>query len=146
MAGVSNMAADPENSRILYAALWKPFDFRAGPPDSSAQDSWIYKSTDQGSTWKPVAEDGLPATPRGRVGLAVAPGTKGQRIFAIMEPGLFRSDDGGAHWRQITKDPRITGNIYICHVYVDPEKSRHGFRHANHHLPLHRWRPEFHRL
>ena len=121
MAGVSNMTADPDNPRILYAALWKPFDFRAGPPDSHAQDSWIYKSTDEGATWKPVAEDGLPSTPRGRVGLAVAPGTKGQRIFAIMEPGLFRSDDGGAHWRQITKDPRITGNLYICRVYVDPK-------------------------
>src|SRR5271169_3271815 len=121
MAGVSNMTADPDNPRILYAALWKPFDFRAGPPDSQKQDSWIYKSTDQGSTWKPVSEDGLPNTPRGRVGLAVAPGSKGQRLFAIMEPGLFRSDGGGAHWRQITKDPRITGNLYICRVYVDPK-------------------------
>src|SRR3984957_8763576 len=120
-AGVSNMAADPDNPRILYSALWKPFDFRAGPPETPAQDSWIYKSTDEGASWKPVSEDGLPAAPRGRVGLAVAPGTKGQRIFAIMEPGLFRSDDGGAHWRQITKDPRITGNLYICRVYVDPK-------------------------
>lgn len=121
MAGVSNMTADPDNPHILYAALWKPFDFRTGPPTTPGQDSWIYKSTDEGATWKPVSEDGLPSTPRGRVGLAVAPGTKGQRIFAIMEPGLFRSDDGGAHWRQITKDPRITGNIYICRVYVDPK-------------------------
>jgi photosystem II stability/assembly factor-like uncharacterized protein len=121
MAGVSNMAADPDNPRILYAALWKPFDFRTGPPETPGQDSWIYKSTDEGATWKPVSEDGLPSTPRGRVGLAVAPGTKGQRVFAIMDPGLFRSDDGGAHWRQITKDPRITGNIYICRVYVDPK-------------------------
>jgi photosystem II stability/assembly factor-like uncharacterized protein len=121
MAGVSNLTADPDNPRILYAALWKPFDFRTGPPDSEKQDSWIYKSTDEGATWKPVSEDGLPSTPRGRVGLAVAPSTKGQRIFAIMEPGLFRSDDGGAHWRPITKDPRITGNLYICRVYVDPK-------------------------
>src|SRR5580658_96809 len=121
MAGVSNMAADPDNPRILYAALWKPFDFRTGPPETPTQDSWIYKSTDEGASWKPVSEDGLPSTPRGRVGLAVAPGTKGQRIFAIMEPGLFRSDDGGAHWRQVTKDPRVTGNLYICRVYVDPK-------------------------
>jgi photosystem II stability/assembly factor-like uncharacterized protein len=121
MAGVSNMAADPNNPRILYAALWKPFDFRTGPPDARTQDSWIFKSTDEGSTWKPVSESGLPSQPRGRVGFAVAPGTKGQRVFAIMDPGLYRSDDGGASWRQITKDPRITGNLYICRVYVDPK-------------------------
>jgi photosystem II stability/assembly factor-like uncharacterized protein len=121
LAGVSNMTADPNNPRILYAALWKPFDFRLGPPDARTQDSWIYKSTDEGSTWKPVSETGLPSDPRGRVGLAVAPGTKGQRVFAIMDPGLYRSDDGGANWRQITKDPRITGNLYICRVYLDPK-------------------------
>ena len=121
MAGVSNMTADPNNPRILYAALWKPFDFRTGPPEAKTQDSWIYKSTDEGSTWKPVSDSGLPTEPRGRVGLAVAPGTKGQRVFAIMDPGLYRSDDGGANWRQITKDPRITGNLYICRVYVDPK-------------------------
>ena len=120
LAGVSNMAADPDNPKILYAGMWKPFDFRQGPPEKPEQDSWIYKSTDQGSTWKPVSETGLPTDPRGRQGLAVAPGTKGQRVFAIMDEGLFRSDDGGVSWRQITKDPRIDGNLYICRVYVDP--------------------------
>jgi photosystem II stability/assembly factor-like uncharacterized protein len=123
MAGVSNMAADPNDPRILYAALWTPFDFRSGPPEGRSQDSWIYKSTDEGASWRPVSESGLPTEPRGRVGLAVAPGTKGQRVFAIMEPGLFRSDDGGATWRQITKDPRINGNLYICRVYVDPNNA-----------------------
>ncbi|MGA8555802.1 MAG: hypothetical protein WB630_15420 [Candidatus Acidiferrales bacterium] len=123
MAGVSNMAADPNDPRILYAALWTPFDFRSGPPEGRKQDSWIYKSTDEGATWKPVSDSGLPLEPHGRVGLAVAPGTKGQRVFAIMEPGLFRSDDGGATWRQITKDPRINGNLYICRVYVDPNNA-----------------------
>jgi photosystem II stability/assembly factor-like uncharacterized protein len=123
LAGVSNMAADPDDPRILYAGMWKPFDFHEGPPEKPEQSSWIYKSTDEGSTWKIVSETGLPSEPRDRIGLAVAPGTKGQRVFAIMDPGLFRSDDGGASWRQITKDPRITGNLYICRVYVDPKNA-----------------------
>ena len=123
LAGVSNMAADPDNPRILYAGMWKPFDFHEGPPEKPEQSSWIYKSTDEGSTWKIVSETGLPTEPRDRIGLSVAPGTKGQRVFAIMEPGLFRSDDGGASWRQMTKDPRITGNLYICRVYVDPKNA-----------------------
>jgi photosystem II stability/assembly factor-like uncharacterized protein len=123
LAGVSNMAADPDNPRILYAGMWKPFDFHLGPPEKPEQSSWIYKSIDEGSTWKRVSESGLPTLPRDRIGLAIAPGTKGQRVFAIMEPGLFRSDDGGATWRQITTDPRITGNLYICRVYVDPKNA-----------------------
>ncbi len=121
LAGISNMAADPSNPRILYAGMWKPFDFRAGPTDQETQSSWIYKSVDEGSTWVQVSDTGLPTDPRDRLGLAVAPGTKGQRVFAIMSQGLYRSDDGGATWRQITKDPRISGNLYICRVYVDPK-------------------------
>jgi photosystem II stability/assembly factor-like uncharacterized protein len=121
LAGISNMAADPSNPKILYAGMWKPFDFRAGPPEKPTQSSWIYKSVDEGSTWTQVSETGLPTDPRDRLGLVVAPGTKGQRVFAIMSQGLYRTDDGGASWRQITKDPRISGNLYICRVYVDPK-------------------------
>ena len=58
LAGVSNMAADPDNPKILYAGMWKPFDFRQGPPEKPEQDSWIYKSTDEGRTWKPVSDTG----------------------------------------------------------------------------------------
>jgi photosystem II stability/assembly factor-like uncharacterized protein len=123
LAGVSNMTADPDDPKILYAGMWKPYDFRRGPPEKPEQSSWIYKSTDEGSSWKLVSESGLPTEPRDRIGLAVAPGTKGQRVFAIMEPGLFRSDDGGASWRQITKDSRIKGDLYICRVYVDPKNA-----------------------
>ena len=123
MAGVSDMVADPGNPRILYAGIWRPRDFRAAgfqASDLKKQDSWIYKSIDEGTTWKPVPETGLPTEARGRIGVSVAPGDKGRRVFAIMDEGLFRSDDGGDTWRQITKDPRIVGNLYICQVYSDP--------------------------
>jgi photosystem II stability/assembly factor-like uncharacterized protein len=126
MAGVTDMVADPGNPRILYADIWRPRDFRATgmqASDMKKQDSWIYKSVDEGSTWKLDPETGLPAEPRGRIGLSVAPGDKGRRVFAIMDQGLFRSDDAGDTWRQITKDPRIVGNVYICHVYVDPRNA-----------------------
>jgi photosystem II stability/assembly factor-like uncharacterized protein len=126
MAGVSDMVADPGNPRVLYAGIWRPRDFRAAgfqASDLKKQDSWIYKSIDEGSTWKPVPETGLPSEARGRIGVSVAPGDKGRRVFAIMDEGLFRSDDAGETWRQITKDPRIVGNLYICHVYSDPRNA-----------------------
>ena len=122
LAGISDMVADPSNPRVLYAGMWHPRDFRAPPVagKEKEQTAWIYKSTDEGSTWKQLPGTGFPADPLERVGLAVAPGDRGRRVFAIAAPGLFRSDDAGETWRKITPDPRITGNQYICHVYVDP--------------------------
>jgi photosystem II stability/assembly factor-like uncharacterized protein len=120
-AGVSDMVADPGNPRVLYAALWHPRDFFGDA--SEKQDSWIYKSIDEGSTWNPVGSAGLPTEPLDRVGVAVAPGDRGRRVFAISARGLYRSDDAGSTWRKITTDARITGNGYICHVYVDPRNA-----------------------
>ena len=59
----------------------------------------------------------------GRTGVAVAPGTKGMRIYAIMTQGLFRSEDGGANWQRSTTDPRILGNGYFSRVFVDPKNA-----------------------
>src|SRR5271156_1658013 len=123
-AGAADTVADPNNPRVLFTALWKPFDFFTGPPDVRKLDSWIYKSEDEGSTWKELPTTGLPADePLGRIGLAVAPGTHGQRVFAIADPGLFRSDDGGQTWRKITTDARVTGNLYFSRVFVDPNNA-----------------------
>src|SRR5208282_2451795 len=122
LAGISDMVVDPSNPRVLYAGMWRPRDFRA-PPEAGKekeQTAWIYKSIDEGSTWKQLPGTDFPADPLERVGLAVAPGDRGRRVFLIASPGLFRSDDAGETWRKITSDPRITGNQYICHVYVDP--------------------------
>jgi photosystem II stability/assembly factor-like uncharacterized protein len=122
LAGISDMVVDPNNPRVLYAAMWRPRDFRAPPEPGKEkeQTAWIYKSIDEGSTWKQLPGTGFPADPLERVSLAVAPGDRGRRVFVIAGPGLFRSDDAGETWRKITSDPRITGNQYICHVYVDP--------------------------
>jgi photosystem II stability/assembly factor-like uncharacterized protein len=121
-SGISDLVVDPNNSRVLYAGMCRPRDFSAPPQPGKVkeQDSWIYKSIDEGSTWKQLPGTGFPAEPLNRLGLAVAPGDRGRRVFLISSPGLYRSDDGGETWQKITSDPRITGNAYICHVYVDP--------------------------
>ena len=119
-AGVADMVADPGNARVLYAAVWHPREFREGFVPPTTPDAWIYKSRDEGSTWKQVAGNGLPSAPLDRTGLAVAPGDHGRRIFAITGPGLFRSDDAGESWRKITADARIEGNLYFSRVFADP--------------------------
>jgi photosystem II stability/assembly factor-like uncharacterized protein len=123
VAGVSDLCADPGNPRVLYAAVWRPRDFRTEREPPTTRDAWLYKSTDEGSTWTELSDTGLPSGALDRTGIAVAPGNKGRRIFAITGPGLFRSDDGGATWRQITKDPRVVGDLYFSRVFVDPSNA-----------------------
>ncbi|MFZ0640409.1 MAG: hypothetical protein WA020_03105 [Candidatus Acidiferrales bacterium] len=124
MTGVANMVMDPGNPRVLYAAMWHPASRVFFPPTgrpATGPDAWIYKSTDEGSTWKKLDADGMPSEKWGRTGVAVAPGNRGRRVFAIVDEGLYRSDDAGVNWRQITKDPRVLGNGYFSRVFVDPK-------------------------
>lgn len=123
MTGIADMIMDPNNPRVLYAAMWRPVVRLFFPPSGRPQpgpDTWIYKSTDEGSTWKRLDADGMPPDKWGRTGLAVAPGNHGKRVFAIVSQGLYRSDDAGANWRKITEDPRVVGDSYFSRVFVDP--------------------------
>jgi photosystem II stability/assembly factor-like uncharacterized protein len=124
--GVPDLEADPDNPSILYTATFtRPDDpFSTDTPEKKqTQDAAIYKSTDQGSTWNAVEGKGLPTEPMGRIGVAVAPGTNGMRVYAILNQGLFRSEDGGASWQRSTTDPRILGNSYFSRVFVDPKNA-----------------------
>ena len=115
--GVVDLCSDPDDPDTLYAVIYRP---ASGSGDSAKEaTSDIVKSADVGSTWTPLVGTGLPVKARGRLGIAVAPGTGGRRLYAIMEQGFFRSDDGGATWQQSTKDPRVTGDEYFSRVFVD---------------------------
>jgi len=115
--GVVDLTSDPGDPGKMYAVLYHP---ATGAGDSAIEaTSDIVKSTDGGSTWTLLASNGLPEKARGRVGIAVAPETAGRRLYAILDQGFFRSDDGGATWQQSTKDPRVIGNEYFSRVFVD---------------------------
>jgi photosystem II stability/assembly factor-like uncharacterized protein len=115
--GVVDLCSDPSDPGTLYAVIYHP---ASGSGDSAKEaTSDIVKSADGGSTWTPLAGTGLPEKARGRLGIAVAPEAGGHRLYAIMEQGFFRSDDGGATWQQSTKDPRVTGNEYFSRVFAD---------------------------
>jgi photosystem II stability/assembly factor-like uncharacterized protein len=127
-AGVFDMEVDPDDPRVLYASLLIPApepspaekEGSAALKEKAPEDtSVIYKSIDEGSTWIPLASKGLPETDRGRLGIAVAPHTRGKRLYAVMLQGFYRSDDGGATWNKSTQDPRILGNAYFSRIFVD---------------------------
>ncbi len=120
--GVADLELDPNHPSVLYAALWRT-EFRRGRGPEHGPDAWIYKTTDGGASWQMLSAQGLPKRPWGRTGIAVAPGTSGRRVYAILSEGLFRSDDAGQSWRRITRDPRVTGSGYFSRVYVDPRNA-----------------------
>jgi len=70
----------------------------------SAEDGWVYKSTDGGSTWDQILDAGNPAavmaaepsTPNSVYVQTVAYGESGQLIAHVL-----RSTDGGATWSQV---------------------------------------------
>lgn len=118
-SGIYDMDRAPDAPKIMYAASWRS-SFRGEAQNAERQDGEIFVSTDEGSSWKKVEGQGLPSELRGRIGLAAAPGTRGQIVYSIMNQGLFRSDDAGAHWNRSTTDPRIVGNSYFSRIFIDP--------------------------
>jgi photosystem II stability/assembly factor-like uncharacterized protein len=125
-AGAIDLAFEPGDPRVVYAALWQT---RRTPwsvyPPSNGPGSGLYRSTDGGDTWSRIDGNGLPAE-HGRIGLAVAP-TEPKRVYAMVDAeqgGLYRSDDGGARWERVGSDPRIwQRGWYFGGVAVDPHRA-----------------------
>ena len=123
-AGAIDLSLDPNNPRILYAAIWEaqrtPWSLVSGGPDSG-----IFKSTDGGDTWQELTgTPGLPSGPKGRIGIAASAARPG-RVWATVEAeesGLFRSDDGGANWEKVSDNQDIQGRPwYYQHVFAHPQ-------------------------
>ena len=122
---------DPDNPANMYAGT-RPASAggrgaggggggRGAPPVTTpATDSQIYRSTDEGVTWKKTSPTGLPGGNFGTIALAVAPGTKGERVYDYAAQGMFRSDDGGERWMRASDDPRLIGGGQFHDVIVDP--------------------------
>ena len=104
--GGNDVDIDPVNPDIVYATLWEE---RQGPWENAVwagTGGGIFKSTDGGTTWKPLT-NGLPAGRSGEPGhLAVRPRggstptvafarTAGHRARTAAATGIFRSDDAG---------------------------------------------------
>jgi len=123
-AGAIDLAMDPNNPRILYAAIWeaqrKPYTLVSG-----GEDCGIFKSTDGGDNWTEITrKPGLPAGVLGKIGLAVSP-AKEDRVWAIIDAedgALFRSNDGGENWERLSEDRNLWARPwYYQHIYADPK-------------------------
>ena len=150
--GVVDVALDPSNPDIVYAAAYQRrrhvFTLIDGGPESA-----IYKSTDAGATWNKL-KSGLPSVDMGRVGLAVSAADPNV-VYATIEAaegkgGIFRSTDKGATWERrnefdqgamyyarVVTDPKNVDRIFVMNVSLreslDGGKTLHTINEVNHH-------------
>jgi photosystem II stability/assembly factor-like uncharacterized protein len=136
--GASFIRIDPFDANVLYAGFW---DARSGPWEDKTMyngpHGGLFKSTDGGDHWRPLT-DGLPQG-LSQLDVAIAPSARG-RLYATVATSsnpaaqggaapsvnIYRSDDGGEHWRVATTDPRPAlriggGDLPI--IAVDPQNA-----------------------
>ena len=114
---------------------------RRTPVTTPATDSQIYRF----GRWRRHLEEDqrrtdLPGGNFGTIALAVAPGTKGQRVYDYVAQGMFRSDDGGEHWTRATRRPAAHRRRPIPRRDRRPARRQYSLRHADLAVSLHRRR------
>lgn len=117
--GISEIAIDPKNPNILYAAAHQrrrhEWTYIGGGPESA-----LYKSTDGGKTWREISS-GLPKGEMGRIGIAVSPVDENY-VYAIIEGrddkgGFFRSTNKGESWSKMSG--YVTSGNYYQEIICD---------------------------
>jgi len=118
--GVADMDINPQNPNIVYAGLWlferNPWTFISGD-----EDGGVFRSIDGGRTWEKITK-GLPKLV-GRLGIKVARSNP-DVVYVITESPegtLYRSDDRGETFRNVSRDVQIVSRgFYYTDIRVDP--------------------------
>ena len=123
--GATDVAIDPRDPDVLYAATWQRHrnvaSYMGGGPGSG-----IHRSTDGGETWEKLS-NGLPGSNMGKIGLAVSPQNP-DVVYAAIEldrrtGGVFRSSNRGGSWtKQSETVSGATGPHYYQELYASPHQ------------------------
>jgi len=120
--GCIDLAIDPENNQIIYAAMYqrrrRGWGFIGSGPGSA-----LYKTSDGGTTWKKLT-NGLPEGDNGRIGIDIYRSDPNV-VYAVIENkkgGTFRSDDKGETWTKMSDtNPRP---MYYSKIRIDPNNDQ----------------------
>jgi photosystem II stability/assembly factor-like uncharacterized protein len=121
--GVTDVAIDPRDPDLLYAATWQRHRtvaaYMGGGPESG-----LHRSTDGGETWQKLAK-GLPKGSLGKIGLALSPQDP-DVLYAAIEldrrtGAVYRSTDRGSSWEKRSEAVSgATGPHYYQELYASP--------------------------
>ncbi len=106
--GASDLAIDPEDPNVLYAAMWS-VHINTWGLNSGGAGSGIYKSTDGGDTWKPLNSSNMKfgaERPVGKTSVDVSYSNP-NIVYALLEaesPEVWRSEDKGETWTLMSRD------------------------------------------
>ena len=138
--GCADMGMDPNNPRTLYAGMWQ-LEIHTYGRKSGGPGSGLFKSTDEGASWKRLEGHGLPHSPLGRIAVRVAQ-RDSNRVYALIETGdgvpmdgkptqsgqLWRSEDGGENWQLINSDRQIRGRThYYTREEISPDNENEAY-------------------
>lgn len=123
--GVTDIAIDPTNPNVIYAATWDRHRtvaaYMGGGPGSG-----LHKSVDGGETWTAL-KTGLPKGNLGKIGLAISP-QKPNVLYAAIELDrrtgeVYRSEDYGVSWKKMSSTVSgATGPHYYQELYASPHQ------------------------
>ncbi len=121
--GAVDLEFAPNDPQTIYACMWraerKPWTIISG-----GREGGVYRSRDGGQTWTQL-QNGLPQGLRGKGDLAVSQAAP-ERVYVLMEApppdgGLFRSDDRGDSFSQVTDNARLLDRpFYYLNLDADP--------------------------
>ena len=128
--GVTDIAIDPRNPEVLYAATWQRHRtvaaYMGGGPKSG-----LHRSRDGGETWEQL-KSGLPKNKMGKIGLAISP-LKPDTLYAAIEldrrkGAFYRSTDQGSTWEKRSETVSGgTGPHYYQELYASPHQYDHVY-------------------
>jgi photosystem II stability/assembly factor-like uncharacterized protein len=120
VASIGALAVAPSNSKIIYVGSGEA-DMR----DSISFGNGVYKSNDEGKTWKQVGLDNTR-----QIGRILVDPTKPDTVFVaalghVYGPdanrGVFRSHDGGATWQKVLFKDNDVGAIDLAFDPTNPQ-------------------------
>jgi photosystem II stability/assembly factor-like uncharacterized protein len=120
-AAIGALAVAPSDTSTVWAGTGEAWMIR----DADVAGDGVYKSTDAGRTWTNM---GLPDS--GRIGRIIVHPTDAQTVFVCAlgratgpseGTGVFRTQDGGAHWQRVL-DPGP--GVGCSGLAIDPHNPR----------------------